>query len=57
VKQGLEWVEPLIAAGKLRINIDRTYPLDAIVEAQQHNRNGNTRGKVVVDMGVPAARR
>jgi NADPH:quinone reductase-like Zn-dependent oxidoreductase len=39
---------PLIAAGKVRINIDRTYPLEGIVEAQQHNRNGSTRGKVVV---------
>ncbi|HKS54369.1 MAG TPA: NADP-dependent oxidoreductase [Steroidobacteraceae bacterium] len=48
VKQGLEAVAPLIAAGKVRINIDRTYPLDAISEAQQHNRNGSPRGKVVV---------
>lgn len=48
VKRGLEAVAPLIAAGKVRINIDRTYPLDAIAEAQQHNRDGNTRGKVVV---------
>jgi NADPH:quinone reductase-like Zn-dependent oxidoreductase len=48
VKRGLEAVAPLIAAGKVRINIDRTYPLEGIVEAQQHNRNGSTRGKVVV---------
>jgi NADPH:quinone reductase-like Zn-dependent oxidoreductase len=48
VKRGLEAVAPLIAAGKVRINIDRTYPLQGIVEAQQHNRNGSTRGKVVV---------
>jgi NADPH:quinone reductase-like Zn-dependent oxidoreductase len=48
VKRGLEAVAPLIAAGKVRINIDRTYPLAGIVEAQQHNRNGSTRGKVVV---------
>jgi len=48
VKRGLEGVAPLIAAGKVRINIDATYPLTAIAEAQQHNRNGNTRGKVVV---------
>ncbi len=48
VKQGLEGVAPLLAAGKVRINIDATYPLAAIVKAQQHNRDGSTRGKVVV---------
>jgi len=52
VKQGLEGIEPLVVAGKLRINIERTYPLDAIAEAQQHNIGGHTRGKVAVDMGV-----
>jgi hypothetical protein len=36
------------------VNIDRSYPLEAIVEAQAHNRSGHTRGKVVVDMGVAA---
>lgn len=56
VRRGLAYVAPLIEAGALRINIDRSYPLDAIVDAQQHNRGGRTRGKVVVDMGVaPAA--
>jgi len=52
VKGGLDGVASLIAAGKVRINIDQTYPLDAIVKAQEHNRSGRTRGKVVVDMGV-----
>ncbi|HVH33824.1 MAG TPA: nuclear transport factor 2 family protein, partial [Tahibacter sp.] len=50
VREGLEGVAPLIAAGKLQINIDGIYTLDSIVAAQQHNRSGNTRGKVVVDM-------
>lgn len=54
VKQGLDAVASLIEAGKLRINIDRTYPLDAIAEAQRHNLSGRTRGKVTVDMGVEA---
>jgi NADPH:quinone reductase-like Zn-dependent oxidoreductase len=54
VKRGLEAVAPLIAAGKLRINIDQTYPLAAIAKAQEHNRSGSTRGKVVIDMGVSA---
>jgi NADPH:quinone reductase-like Zn-dependent oxidoreductase len=52
VKGGLDGVASLIAAGKVRINIDQTYPLDAIVKAQEHNRSGRTRGKVVVDMGI-----
>jgi NADPH:quinone reductase-like Zn-dependent oxidoreductase len=52
VKEALGGVAPLIESGAIRINIDGTYALDAIVEAQQHNRNGSTRGKVVVDMGV-----
>lgn len=52
VKEGLEGVAPLIAANRIRINIDGNYPLDAVVDAQRHNRNGNTRGKVVIDMGV-----
>lgn len=54
VRQGLEGVAPLIAAGKLTVNIDRKFPLDAIVAAQNHNRDGHTRGKVVIDMGVSA---
>lgn len=52
VRQGLEGVAPLIAAGQLKVNIDRTYGLDDIAAAQQYNRDGHTRGKVVVDMGV-----
>ena len=52
VKRGLEAVAPLIAAGKVRINIDQTYPLAAVADAQQYNRDGNTRGKVVIDMSV-----
>ncbi len=60
VKEALEGVAPLIEAGRIRINIDGSYPLAAIVTAQQHNRSGNTRGKVVVDMGaapdVPSVR-
>jgi NADPH:quinone reductase-like Zn-dependent oxidoreductase len=53
VKLGLESMEPLITAGKVRIHIEKTYPLAQIAEAQQHNIGGHTRGKVVVDMGVP----
>lgn len=55
VHQGLAGVAPLIAAGQLRVHIERSYPLAEIAAAQQHNRVGHTRGKVVVDMGVAAA--
>lgn len=55
VRQGLEGVAPLIAAGQLRVNIDRSFMLDDIVAAQQYNRDGHTRGKVVVDMSVADA--
>jgi NADPH:quinone reductase-like Zn-dependent oxidoreductase len=57
VARGLAYVAPLIASGALRIHIDRTYPLAEIVAAQQHNRSGRTRGKVVVDLGAGAAPR
>ena len=55
VKEGLEGIAALVEAGKVRINIERTYPLEAIAAAQQDNRDGSTRGKVVVDMGVKRA--
>ena len=55
VKLGLESIEPVIATGKVRINIEKTYPLEKIAEAQQHNIAGHTRGKVVVDMGAAKA--
>ena len=55
VQRGLAYVAPLIEAGTLRVNIDRCYPLDSIAQAQEHNRSGRTRGKVVVDMGAAPA--
>ena len=48
VQAGLAGVAPLIAAGQLRVHVDGLYPLSQIVQAQQHNRAGTTRGKVVV---------
>lgn len=50
VKEALDALAPLIEANKLRINIDGVYPLDAIVQAQRHNREGAARGKVVVEI-------
>nr|WP_298130869.1 nuclear transport factor 2 family protein [uncultured Pseudoxanthomonas sp.] len=48
VQAGLAGMGPLIAAGQLRVHVDGLYPLSQIVQAQQHNRAGTTRGKVVV---------
>lgn len=55
VPQGLAYVQPLIEGGRLTVNIDRVYPLAEIRAAQQHNRDGHTRGKVVVAMAPDAA--
>lgn len=56
VRGGLAFVAPLIAEGKLKINIDRRYPLSRAAEAQQYNREGRTRGKVVLDVAETAAK-
>lgn len=50
VRQGLEGAAPLIEAGGLSIHIDAVYKLDDVVDAQQHSREGRTRGKVIIDM-------
>ena len=48
VQAGLNGLADLVAAGRLGVHIDGIYPLQQISLAQQHNRAGNTRGKVVV---------
>ncbi len=50
VREGLLGVAPLIASGQLRVHIDGIYALDEVVAAQRHNREGSTRGKVVIDV-------
>ncbi|WP_176693107.1 nuclear transport factor 2 family protein [Arenimonas terrae] len=52
VPAGLAHAAPLIASGQLKVNIERSYPLDQAAAAQQHNREGRTRGKVVIAMGA-----
>ena len=41
-------LKELIAAGQLRPVIDRTYPLDQVVEALRWVDDGHARGKVVI---------
>lgn len=44
----LREVGALAAAGKLKINVDRVFPLAQAASAQELNREGHTRGKVVL---------
>ncbi len=46
-------LKELIAAGKLRPVIDRTYPLSQVVKALRHVEDGRARGKVVITMDEP----
>ncbi|HUG29626.1 MAG TPA: NAD(P)-dependent alcohol dehydrogenase [Candidatus Limnocylindria bacterium] len=44
----VERLKELIAAGKVKPVIDRSYPLDEIVAALKHVNDGDARGKVIV---------
>jgi NADPH:quinone reductase-like Zn-dependent oxidoreductase len=44
----LREVTELAEAGKLKIHIDRTYPLEKAADAQNYNQAGHTEGKVVL---------
>jgi NADPH:quinone reductase-like Zn-dependent oxidoreductase len=47
-KEALAFIRDLIGAGKLRVVIDRTYPLEEIAEAHRYVDQGRKRGNVVV---------
>lgn len=49
----IDRLKELIAAGQLRPVIERTYPLDRVVEALRHVEDGRARGKVVIVMDAP----
>jgi NADPH:quinone reductase-like Zn-dependent oxidoreductase len=51
----LDRLEGLIADGKLRPAIDRTYPFHEIVAALRHLHEGRARGKIVVTFPAPAS--
>lgn len=40
----------LFDTGKLRVEIERSYPLSEIVHAHEHSESGRTRGKIVIDI-------
>lgn len=46
----------LIDAGKVRVHVDASYPLERVGEAQEANRAGHTRGKIAIAVaGKPAS--
>jgi NADPH:quinone reductase-like Zn-dependent oxidoreductase len=47
----LEEIRKLAEAGKFQINVDRTFPLPEAAQAQELNREGRTRGKIVLTIG------
>jgi NADPH:quinone reductase-like Zn-dependent oxidoreductase len=49
--EDLETIEALIAAGKVRPVIDRTFPLSEVVDALRYVDAGHARGKVVITPG------
>ncbi|HEU4531062.1 MAG TPA: NADP-dependent oxidoreductase [Steroidobacteraceae bacterium] len=47
----LEAVRALSEAGKFSLNVDRTFPLAQAAQAQELNRAGRTRGKIILVVG------
>jgi len=48
IQEDVEFLRRLIASGKLKPIIDRTYPLDQVPEALRYQQEGHTRGKIVI---------
>ena len=46
--EALAAVSELANTGKLRINVDETFPIEQAGAAQEENRNGGTQGKIVL---------
>lgn len=48
--EALQELAAMISAGTLRIHVDETFPLERAGEAQERNREGHTRGKIVLEV-------
>ncbi|HSJ21155.1 MAG TPA: NADP-dependent oxidoreductase [Nocardioidaceae bacterium] len=46
----LDALGELIESGKLRVDVDETFPLEQIAEAHRRSESGHTRGKIVVSI-------
>lgn len=48
----LDAIRELAEAGKFRLNVERAFPLEQAAQAQELNRRGRTRGKIVLRVGT-----
>ena len=44
----LEKLAQLMVDGKLKLNLDRVFPLNQVAEAHQHSQNGRPQGKIIL---------
>ena len=40
-----------LAAGKLKVIVEKTYPLEQLAQAQDHSAAGHVRGKLGIEIG------
>jgi len=44
----MEWMQDKIGSGRIKIVVDKIYPLDRAKEALAYSESGKARGKVVI---------